>query len=434
MEARTMREAALPGSLVPTIQLSHQSAPILDSISSITYHQIKQVPLPGIPLKKHSNPLHHHHVNQSTGITNDSDNLGELMVGSGDGVMAVRDTSRVARKSPLTSTKRSYKDELSTPISSSPIRKGASSKRQHKRAQDDCGLAPGEEWKCVECGVREHETPLKRKGPDKKRNLCNACYVRWRVRAERAERGSARPVMSESGGYFTQNGSGVRSFTPQHSQAKIEIAASPLTSRYTGSGSMTPYSFGTGNGVEAGPLSSRSSSFLLGRQSSMSSLSTLQNSQMNSMADVFGVGLLGNYGYQTQDPLQGFPSNPVGVLPEDEFVTFGGGGMGDSTDLASLMQNTSTLSSASAYGFNPLSGLAGTQYGYIDTPSLANQESYLTLFDDGINGYQLPASVSGEFHDDRYGLYDGAAIQETPDALDVSTLDTNLFFVSPAYL
>ncbi|KAJ3029518.1 UNVERIFIED_CONTAM: hypothetical protein HDU68_011911 [Siphonaria sp. JEL0065] len=67
-------------------------------------------------------------------------------------------------------------------------------KRAKKGKNDD--MAPGEEWKCVSCGAGEADTPLKRKGPDKKRNYCNACYVRWRVKVERSERGSARPVVS----------------------------------------------------------------------------------------------------------------------------------------------------------------------------------------------------------------------------------------------
>ncbi|KAI8845643.1 hypothetical protein BJ741DRAFT_644182 [Chytriomyces cf. hyalinus JEL632] len=53
-------------------------------------------------------------------------------------------------------------------------------------------------WKCVQCGAGEADTPLKRKGPDKIRNYCNACYVRWRVKVERSERGSARPIFSGS--------------------------------------------------------------------------------------------------------------------------------------------------------------------------------------------------------------------------------------------
>ncbi|KAJ3017957.1 UNVERIFIED_CONTAM: hypothetical protein HDU68_011392 [Siphonaria sp. JEL0065] len=66
-------------------------------------------------------------------------------------------------------------------------------KRAKKGKNDD--MAFGEEWKCVSCGAGEADTPLKRKGPDKKRNYCNACYVRWRVKVERSERGSARPVV-----------------------------------------------------------------------------------------------------------------------------------------------------------------------------------------------------------------------------------------------
>ncbi|KAJ3298359.1 hypothetical protein HDU79_010945 [Rhizoclosmatium sp. JEL0117] len=72
-------------------------------------------------------------------------------------------------------------------------------KKKPKRGKNGDGdLAPGEEWKCVQCGAGEADTPLKRKGPDKKRNYCNACYVRWRVKVERSERGSARPVVSSA--------------------------------------------------------------------------------------------------------------------------------------------------------------------------------------------------------------------------------------------
>lgn len=53
------------------------------------------------------------------------------------------------------------------------------------------------EWRCKECNAKESDTPLKRKGADGKRNLCNACYVRWRVKCEKAERGSARPTAEQ---------------------------------------------------------------------------------------------------------------------------------------------------------------------------------------------------------------------------------------------
>lgn len=51
-------------------------------------------------------------------------------------------------------------------------------------------------WNCVKCGVNEKQTPLKRKNTDGKRSICNACYVRNRVQAERAERGISRPILT----------------------------------------------------------------------------------------------------------------------------------------------------------------------------------------------------------------------------------------------
>ncbi|KAJ3205365.1 hypothetical protein HDU83_000093 [Entophlyctis luteolus] len=72
-------------------------------------------------------------------------------------------------------------------------RKRELKKTKQRQKDDDLSIS---DWKCVQCGATEAETPLKRKGPDKKRNYCNACYVRWRVKVERSERGSERPVIS----------------------------------------------------------------------------------------------------------------------------------------------------------------------------------------------------------------------------------------------
>ncbi|KAJ3072942.1 hypothetical protein HDU98_002587 [Podochytrium sp. JEL0797] len=76
------------------------------------------------------------------------------------------------------------------------------------------GVVEGQVWKCVQCGAGEADTPLKRKGPDKKRNYCNACYVRWRVKVERSERGSARPIVATN-------------FAPQRQQQRS--GSSPAT-------------------------------------------------------------------------------------------------------------------------------------------------------------------------------------------------------------
>ncbi|KAI8804698.1 hypothetical protein BJ742DRAFT_442084 [Cladochytrium replicatum] len=83
---------------------------------------------------------------------------------------------------------------------SAPLARTASRQRkkkaEKKKEEDEVS---GEDWRCVHCGVRADETPLKRRGPDGKRNICNACYVRWRVKMERAERGTARPILQAGG-------------------------------------------------------------------------------------------------------------------------------------------------------------------------------------------------------------------------------------------
>ncbi|KAI9335136.1 hypothetical protein BDR26DRAFT_1009431 [Obelidium mucronatum] len=91
-------------------------------------------------------------------------------------------------------------DSLGLPrLSIIPFRAEKGTRKRAKKAKD-CDSAPGEEWKCIQCGAGEADTPLKRKGPDKKRNYCNACYIHWRVKVERSERGSARPVVSTNSG------------------------------------------------------------------------------------------------------------------------------------------------------------------------------------------------------------------------------------------
>jgi len=53
-----------------------------------------------------------------------------------------------------------------------------------------------DDWKCKMCGCPAKHTPLKRTGRDGKKSICNACYIRERTQQERAERGSARPVLT----------------------------------------------------------------------------------------------------------------------------------------------------------------------------------------------------------------------------------------------
>jgi len=53
-----------------------------------------------------------------------------------------------------------------------------------------------DDWKCKICGCPAKHTPLKRTGRDGKKSICNACYIRERTQQERAERGSARPVLT----------------------------------------------------------------------------------------------------------------------------------------------------------------------------------------------------------------------------------------------
>ncbi|KAI8836805.1 hypothetical protein BJ741DRAFT_577903 [Chytriomyces cf. hyalinus JEL632] len=80
-----------------------------------------------------------------------------------------------------------------------PLSTVTKTKRRGKRANNDVlDALTCSGWKCVQCGAREADTPVKRKGPDKTRNYCNACYVRWRVKVERSERGSARPVFASA--------------------------------------------------------------------------------------------------------------------------------------------------------------------------------------------------------------------------------------------
>lgn len=87
---------------------------------------------------------------------------------------------------------------------------------RRKRKLDD--EVPDELWECVLCHVKAHMTPLKRKNPvDGKRNICNACYVRQRVRKERSERGMSRPILP-----------------PSNSTAAINNIKGPQVSRTTG--------------------------------------------------------------------------------------------------------------------------------------------------------------------------------------------------------
>ncbi|ORX48111.1 hypothetical protein BCR36DRAFT_329681 [Piromyces finnis] len=62
-----------------------------------------------------------------------------------------------------------------------------------------------DDWKCKNCGCPAKHTPLKRTGRDGKKSICNACYIRERTQQERAERGSARPVLTTSVPMTTAN-------------------------------------------------------------------------------------------------------------------------------------------------------------------------------------------------------------------------------------
>jgi len=60
-------------------------------------------------------------------------------------------------------------------------------------------------WKCKNCGCPAEHTPLKRTGRDGRKSICNACYIRARTQQERAERGSARPVLTTTVPMTTAN-------------------------------------------------------------------------------------------------------------------------------------------------------------------------------------------------------------------------------------
>jgi len=62
-----------------------------------------------------------------------------------------------------------------------------------------------DDWKCKICGCPARHTPLKRTGRDGKKSICNACYIRERTQQERAERGSARPVLTTTVPMTTAN-------------------------------------------------------------------------------------------------------------------------------------------------------------------------------------------------------------------------------------
>jgi len=62
-----------------------------------------------------------------------------------------------------------------------------------------------DDWKCKNCGCPAKHTPLKRTGRDGKKSICNACYIRERTLQERAERGSARPVLTTTVPMTTAN-------------------------------------------------------------------------------------------------------------------------------------------------------------------------------------------------------------------------------------
>ncbi|KAJ3110156.1 hypothetical protein HDU96_006861 [Phlyctochytrium bullatum] len=397
---------ATPSPAKPSAPLLHiqphpAPQPSAGTASQATPHQTHRVLIPnlapspsantayGVPIQPmqmlHPAPTHHHpnlapHPGQlqhlGTGAQRIAPNIHPATVSSAAAVAAAAAAAAAGlKKTPSkltvdTSSPKMQKQHSGADVTAPTTApaKGKGSKRQHKRAQDDLDLAPGEEWKCVECGVREHETPLKRKGPDKKRNLCNACYVRWRVRAERAERGSARPVLSENGQYAASNTSGPAAGAstantgfvsghggagnafgagqhvggaggasrltfpqPSTTSAKIEIPASPMSSKFAHTGPGGAGSAGStaaaaaaavaaavaaasagnphhhGSGViglpgasmfagsvpSTGAVNSRSSSFLIGRQSSAVSMMGIPTggtgSRRSSMVDMFAT-------------------------------------------------------------------------------------------------------------------------------------------------
>jgi len=91
---------------------------------------------------------------------------------------------------------------------------------------------PDDVWECVICKVKPNETPLKRRGPDGIRNLCNACYVRLRVRRERAERGISRPVIPV-GGFPTSRFSETFKFVADTSSLSRTLSTQSLSSATT---------------------------------------------------------------------------------------------------------------------------------------------------------------------------------------------------------
>ncbi|KAJ3162549.1 hypothetical protein HK101_000730 [Irineochytrium annulatum] len=139
----------------------------------------KHVPLPGLPLKPaavaaaseiHSAPRDRHHghglhgapaAGAAIGSHRDLDDFGSA------GQVAAA-PARDAHHSTLKvhAVVRAPQQHGKAPVGS------GMAKRRTKRvkAQEECDhLAEGEMWKCVMCGVGEHDTPLKRKGPSGKR-------------------------------------------------------------------------------------------------------------------------------------------------------------------------------------------------------------------------------------------------------------------------
>ncbi|KAJ1554544.1 hypothetical protein HK096_003038, partial [Nowakowskiella sp. JEL0078] len=117
-------------------------------------------------------------------------------------------------------------------------------KKPDPKVKEDEDYPLGGEWRCVTCGVKAHETPLKRRGPDGKRNICNACYVRMRVKTERAERGTARPIIPPGG----------------LSSIKTSLSTIPQLSNNSGGswnqyilGPTSPYSYSNGYSTSISP-------------------------------------------------------------------------------------------------------------------------------------------------------------------------------------
>ena len=94
---------------------------------------------------------------------------------------------------PRQSSPGSVMNKIQLPAAASKIT-GKQEKAGKKPLASDMKTADEDkDWKCVNCKCPGNLTPVKRLGPDGKRNICNACYIRGRASKERGMKGSARP-------------------------------------------------------------------------------------------------------------------------------------------------------------------------------------------------------------------------------------------------